>query len=300
MVREATVGSSGLRVSTLGLGTTTWGRSTPESEATEILEVFRNAGGTLIDVSPNAVDIIARQLVADRHEFVVSVSSGVNPAAPFGQRVDCSRRNLLHQLDTTLQRLNTDYIDLWNVGYWDPHTPPDEVADTLAHMIQVGKVRYAGVRGYNGWQLAVTRHRDIISAQAPYNLLQRSIETDLLPAAQYLGVGVIAGAPLAQGVLSGQYRRNIPGTSRAASPEVYADVHGLIPESHAVVEALKTAAEGLGISTAITAASWVISQPGISAMIATPRTTHHCRELITSADVTIPRTISKAFDDVTL
>lgn len=291
---NANIGASGFRVSSLGLGTETWTRGTDRDEAASIARTFREAGGSLFDVATHAAPLAADILQRDD---IISIASGVNPAAPFGQRVDCSRRNLIAQLDAMLSALGRDHVDLWTVGYWDPKTPAFEVADTLEHMVRQGKVRYAGVRGYQGWQLALTHRKDVVAAISPYNLLHRQPETDLFPAADYLGVGIIAGAPLAQGVLSGRHE---PSTLQREHPQRYAQAHGLSSGSEAVVQALRTAAEGLGISMAAAALAWVRQQPGVASVLATPRTVAQCEELLKAQTVTLPRAIVKALDDVTL
>ena len=202
------VGASGLRVSRLGLGTSTWGADTPEEDTATILRNFIDAGGTLIDASPayaggRAEGILGTLLSREvsRTDLVISSAAGVDPTLPLGRRVDCSRRHLIASLDNTLSVLGTDYLDLWSVGFWDGTTPPEQVADTLDYAVRTGRVRYTGVRGYSGWQLAVTHAaanhaaasaRPIVAAQNEYNLLVRRAEEELLPATQHLGVGFFA------------------------------------------------------------------------------------------------------------
>ena len=148
------VGASGLRVSRLGLGTSTWGADTPEEDTATILRNFIDAGGTLIDASPayaggRAEGILGTLLSREvsRTDLVISSAAGVDPTQPLGRRVDCSRRHLIASLDNTLSVLGTDYLDLWSVGFWDGKTPPEEVADTLDYAVRTGRVRYTGVRG---------------------------------------------------------------------------------------------------------------------------------------------------------
>ncbi|MFP7365757.1 aldo/keto reductase [Corynebacterium callunae] len=311
------VGSSGLRVSRLGLGTSTWGSGTELHEAGEIFNSFISAGGTLIDVSPTYTSGTAEQMLGSifqshgrRAEVVISSSAGVNPALPIGRRVDCSRRNLIAQLDATLDALGTDYLDLWSVGYWDENTPPHEVADTLDFAVRTGRVRYAGVRGYAGWQLAVTHAasnhaaasaRPIVVAQNEYSLLVRRAEEELLPATQHLGVGFFAGAPLGQGVLTAKYRSEIPQDSRAAASGRDAEVQGYLDlRSTKIVDALDTAATGLGISPAVTAATWVRDRPGVTSVIVGARTSDQLTQLLKAEAVTLPAPITQALDDVSL
>lgn len=303
------LGVSGLRVSEIGLGTSTWGAGTSAEDAGEILQAFVSGGGSLIDTSPVYGSGVSEKILAEllagpigREQLVISSAGGVDPASPIGSRVDSSRRRLLAQLDATLTRLGTDHLDLWSVGHWDDRTPPEEVADTLDYAVRTGRVRYAGVRGYAGWQLAVTTaaapHR-IVAAQNEYSLLLRRVEEELVPAARHLGVGVIAAAPLGQGVLTGKYRTGIPAQSRAAMPERDAEVRGyLSSHTQTIVEALHTAADGLGISPAVAALIWVRDRPGVASAVVGARTPEQLNQLLGAAGKTLPRAITKALDDV--
>ncbi len=303
-MKQRLVGVSGLRVSEIGLGTNTWGGATDAVEASDMLACFVDAGGSLVDSSPayagGRSERILGELLAgdvDRAELVISSASGVSPQSPMGSRVDCSRRRLMMQLDTTLATLGTDHLDLWSVGYWDEKTPPAEVAETLDWAVRTGRARYAGLRGYAGWQLAVTAAagasaRPVVAAQNEYSLLVRGAEEELLPAARHLGVGVIAAAPLAQGVLTGRYRTGLPSNART-------EAHAYLgAKAHTVVEALSTAADGLGLSPAGVALAWIRDRAGISSAVVGASGVRQLRELLSVAQVTLPRAISKALDDV--
>jgi len=297
-VKQRLVGSSGLRVSDIGLGTATWGQGTEAAQAQAMLRMFVDSGGTLIDSSPtyaggNAEGILGELLAGfDRHELVVSSSAGVVPDSPMGRRVDCSRRSLMHQLDATLSTLGTDHLDLWSVGYWDERTPPGEVVDTLDWAVRTGRTRYAGVRDYTGWQLAVTASPRVVATQHEYSLLARGIEEELVPAARHLGVGVIAAAPLAQGVLTGRYRSSVP-------PGVRAEVHARLGvKAHTVVDALTTAAQGLEIPSAVVALAWARDRAGVASAVVGASRREQLAELLTVGEVVLPRAIVKALDDV--
>lgn len=308
-MEQRLLGVSGLRVSEIGLGTSTWGAGTTAGEAGEILRSFLDAGGCLVDCSPVSGPGLAERILAEqlqgqvrREDLVISAAGGVDPHSPIGSRVDSSRRRLLGQLDSTLRTLGTDHLDLWSVGHWDDRTPPEEVADTLDYAVRTGRVRYAGVRGYAGWQLAVTGAAipgRIVAAQNEYSLLVRRIEEELVPAARHLGVGVIAAAPLGQGVLSGKYRTGIPARGGHGNSERDAEVHAYLGDhTRTIVEALSTAADGLGISPSVAALIWVRDRPGVSSAVAGVRTPAQLKELIDAADRTLPRAIGKALDDV--
>ncbi|AJE33204.1 oxidoreductase [Corynebacterium humireducens NBRC 106098 = DSM 45392] len=294
------MGSSGLRVSELGLGTGTWGVGAGQEEAQVMLRMFLDAGGTLIDSSPayghgRSQEVLA-SVLADaalpRSAYVLSSSAGVAPDSPVGRRVDCSRRTLMQQLDETLRVLGTDHLDLWSVGYWDEKTPPLEVQDTLDWAVRTGRTRYAGVRDYAGWQLAVTSSPRIVATQHEYSLLNRDIEEELVPAARHLGVGVLAAAPLAQGVLTGRYRSSLPHGMRA---EVHARL-GL--KSHTVVDAVTTAADGLDIPPAVVALAWARDRAGVASAIVGASRREQLAELLTATGTVLPRAIVKALDDV--
>nr|WP_234040092.1 aldo/keto reductase [Corynebacterium pygosceleis] len=297
----------------MGLGVSTWGESTPAEETGAILRAFLDAGGTLIDTSPAYADGAAENLLGDlirrrtveRGRLVLSSSSGVDPTLPLGRRVDCSRRSLMAQLDRSLTALGTDHLDVWSVGFWDPRTPPEEVADTLNWAVRTGRTRYAGVRGYSGWQLAVTHAADqsrrIVAAQSGYSLLDRRAEEELLPAAEHLGVGFLAAAPLAQGVLTGKYRQCIPADSRGASPRHDAEVQGLlVPRSATVVEALCTAAEGLDIPPVAAAIAWLRQRTGVTSAVVGVRTVAQLEQAMEGLTAGLPKAIRAALDEVSL
>ncbi|APT84763.1 aldo/keto reductase [Corynebacterium aquilae] len=313
-MKQRTVGHSGLRVSSQGLGTVTWGDQTGEDVARAQVSLFRDHGGTLIDVAPSynggaALHILGRVLSStDRDDVVLSTASGVDPTQPLGRRVDCSRRNLIASLDATLSTIGTDFVDLWSVEFWDPRTSPEEVADTLDYAVRTGRARYAGVRSYAGWQLAVTHAaanhaaasaRPIVAAQSEYNLLVRRAEEELLPATAHLGVGFFAAAGLAQGVLTGKYRHAIPECSRGASPQRLAEVHGYLDDrTDAITHAVATAAQGLGVSAAMVSAAWLRDAPGVTSYIIGARSVEQLKENLESENLVLPVAIREAFDEI--
>ncbi|APT88828.1 aldo/keto reductase [Corynebacterium frankenforstense DSM 45800] len=297
-MESRTVGRSGLRVGALGLGTDAWGTATHSDDARAIARAFLDAGGSLVDTSPaygagRAEEVLARVLAdLPREELVLSSAAGVDPTAPVGRRVDCSRRSLLAQLDRTLTRLGTDHLDLWSVGYFDRQTPMSEVTDTLAAAVASGKVRYAGVRDHTGWQLACTAGTagagGIVAAQAEYSLLVRQPEEDLAPAAGYLGVGLLARAPLGHGVLAGVARGELP-----------AEAHPLLgARARTIVDALRTAAAGLGVDPAVAALAWVRDRPGVAAAVTGPADPAQARAAFAADGVRLPAAITRALDDV--
>ncbi|MDZ7933276.1 aldo/keto reductase [Rhodococcus sp. SBT000017] len=308
-MKQRSVGTSGLRVSRLGLGTLGWGSGTDGDDAAAQLSAFAEAGGTLVDTSPAYGDGRAQRVLAEllddvvpRHELVISSAAGLS--SRYGRyHVDCSRRGLLGQLDATLRELGTDYLDLWQVATWDPMTPVDEVAATLDYAVTSGRVRYTGARGYLGWQLATaagaagTGH--IVATQAEYSLLARGIEDELIPAADHHGIGVLAAIPLAGGVLTGKYRNGIPADSRGAD-EVHAEsvLTYLTDSAVSIVDAAVTAADGLATSPLVVALAWARDRPGVSSAIVGARDLAQLMGALMAEELELPPAIASALDDV--
>ncbi len=315
------LGMTGLRVSRLGLGTMTWGRDTSEDDAAAQLAAFADAGGTLVDTAAayaggDAELIVGRLLrdVVPRAEVVLATKTaaanvpGSAATVPGSARSgDASRRSLLACLDASLQRLGVDHVDLWQVHAWDPSTPLEETLSAVDAAVATGRARYAGVCNYAGWQLARAAtwqqawpgRAPISSVQVEYSLLARGAEQDVLPAAADRGVGVLCWSPLGRGVLTGKYRTGIPADSRAATPHFGAFVQPYLNErGRAIVEAVSTAADGLGVSPLAVALSWVRDRPGVTSAVVGARTTGQLAGILQTEDVALPPEISSALDDV--
>ncbi len=307
------LGRSGLRVSRLALGTMTWGRDTDEHESADQLRAFLDAGGTLLDTAAAygagaAESVIGGLLstVASRQDVVLATKAGIDRRT--GARVvDTSRRALLDTLDDSLRRLGTDHVDLWQVHTWNGDTPLDETLSALDAAVASGRARYVGISNYSGWQTGVAVNHQtawpgrapIVSTQMEYSLLARGIEREVLPAAAALGLGVLPWSPLGRGVLTGKYRAGVPADSRAASPH-FADFVGCYLDEHSrrIVEAVVTAADGLGSSPVEVSLAWVRDRPGVTAPVVGARTAAQLRGALASEDVTLPAEIRAALDDV--
>ncbi|GAB3591021.1 aldo/keto reductase [Angustibacter peucedani] len=306
------VGTSGLRVSRLALGTMTWGRDTDEHESRDQLQAFLDAGGTFVDTAAGYGDGAAEELLGallpdlcSREDVVICTKAGISRRT--GERVvDTSRRALLQQLDGSLARLGTDHVDLWLAHTWSDGTPLDETLQALQHAVATGKARYVGISNYSGWQSAraatLSEVRDgsvLVAHQVEYSLLARTAETEVVPSAQAHGLGVMAWSPLGRGVLTGKYRTGTPADSRAASPHFASFVERYLDDrSRRVVDAVVTAADGLGCSPAEIALAWVRDQPGVVAPVVGARTAAQLRGTLTSDEVELPAQIREALDEV--
>ncbi|MDP9435359.1 MAG: aldo/keto reductase, partial [Actinomycetota bacterium] len=280
-MKQRHLGRSGLVVSRLALGTMTWGRDTDEDDAAAQLLAFREAGGTLVDTADTYCggesERILGRLLADvvpRDEVLVATKAyGVVGPGPMGRGT--SRGHLLSALDGSLRRLGVDHLDLWQLHAWDPVTPWEETLAAVDSAVRSGRVRYAGVSNYSGWQLGATaawqralRAAPLVSDQVEYSLLQRGVEREVVPAARELGVGLLPWSPLGRGVLTGKYRDGAPADSRGASPHYRRFVAPYLDEgSGSVVDAVLTAADGLGTSPVAVALAWVRDRPGVVAPV---------------------------------
>ncbi|MEI8057876.1 MAG: aldo/keto reductase [Actinomycetes bacterium] len=307
------LGTSGLLVSRLALGTMTWGRDTDEHEARDQLAAFLDAGGNFVDTADVYADGVSEeivgQLVADfgRESIVVATKAVSKPGTE--RRFDASRGYLLSALENSLRRMNLDYIDLWQLHAWDPLTPLEETLSALDAAIASGKVRYAGVSNFTGWQTAkaaaVQGSRTgagssrLVSTQVEYSLLQRGIEREVVGAASDAGMGLLPWSPLGRGVLTGKYRHGTPADSRGASSHFASFVTPYLgDESRRVVDALCTAAEGLGVAPLEVALAWVRDRPGVVAPIIGARTAAQLRGALTVEELELPTEITTALDEV--
>lgn len=309
-MEQRRVGRTGLRVSALGLGTLTWGRDTDEHEAAAQLRTFVDAGGSLVDTAGSYADGDAERLigsllgsVVERDDVVLCTKSGVR-LTERGGVVDASRGALLDALDASLTRLGTDRVDLWLVQSPDPRTPLDETLDALGRAVDSGRARYVGLSNHGGWQTAYAAARlgvpgpGLAAVEVEYSLLQRGVEREVVPAASELGAGLLAWSPLGRGVLTGKYRRSVPADSRAASAHLAGFVEPYLGRtSLPVVEALVTAAEGLGRTPLEVALAWVLGREAVASAIVGARTQHQLTAAL-DVDLELPPAIVTALDDV--
>ena len=306
---ERLLGTTGLRVSTLGLGTLTWGRDTDAHEAADLLRTFVDAGGTLVDTAASygagsAEELVGALLgdVVAREDVVLCSKGGIRTGRDGGV-VDASRRTLLANLDASLARLGTDHLDLWLVQAPDPATPVEETVGALEHAVASGRARYVGLSNHPAWQTAwaaalLPPATPLAAVEVEYSLLQRGVEREVVPAATALGAGVLAWSPLGRGVLTGKYRHHVPADSRAASAHLAGFVAPYLGrEAAPVVEALATAAAGLELPPLAVALAWVLGRPAVTTAIVGPRTVGQLREVL-DVHLDLPAAIGAALDEV--
>ena len=290
-------------MSQFSLGTMTWGRDTDIHEARDQFNLYYEAGGRFLDTADVYSDGVAEEIVGEfvrEHPDVVISTKAGNVRSH--RRRDTSRGHLLAALDGSLKRLRRSHIDVWHMHAWDPYTPLEETLSAARYAVDTGRVRYLGISNYSGWQLttaALSSEFPIVSAQMEYSLLQRGIEREVIPASTDLGVGVMAWSPLGRGVLSGKYRNGTPADSRAATAHFATFVTPYLNDrSRSIVDAVCTAAQGLGLSPIEVALAWVNARPQVSSTIVGARTAAQLRGVIQAFDTVLPSEIHTALDEV--
>ena len=290
-----------------------WGVDTDADEAANQLVAFVDAGGTFVDTADVYADGESERIlgallgdVVPRTDVVLATKAVARrDEGPFGG--GASRGALLTALDGSLSRLGVDHIDLWQLHAWDPTVPIEETMATVDTALASGKVRYVGVSNYTGWQLgtaatwqsAAPGRTPLVSTQVEYSLLERGIEREVAPAAEHHGIGLLPWAPLGRGVLTGKYRGSTPADSRGASQRLapYVEQHRT-DRAARIVEAVVTAADGLGTSPLAVALAWVRDRPGVVAPIVGARDTAQLTGSLATEDLTLPPAIRAALDDV--
>lgn len=304
-VEHRQLGRSGLQVSVFGLGTMTFGAESDESSSHAMLDRFAEAGGSLIDTadvysSGAAEEILGRWLARqpDRDRFLVATkgrfATGDGPNDSGAGRVHLTRA-----LDASLSRLQSEVVDLYQVHCWDPDTPLEETLETLDDLVRQGKVRYVGLSNFTGYQLAraLTTTRllgwaPVVALQALYNLLDRTIEWELVPQCLDEGVGILPWSPLGGGWLTGKYSRGDrpSGETRLGEdPTRGLEAYDLqdTERTWEVVDACRAIAEERGVPMASVALAWLRDRPAVSSVILGARTVDQLEQNLAAADLVL-------------
>jgi aryl-alcohol dehydrogenase-like predicted oxidoreductase len=293
----------------------TWGRDTDEIEAADQCRAFLDAGGNFIDTAATYGDGDSERVIGgligtlfNRDDVVIATKAGITFADGV-RKVDASRHALIAELDRSLNRLGTDFVDVWQVHNWDETTPLDDTLSALDYAYTTGRARYVGVSNYSGWQLAraATKQQSnsmkapLTTVQGEYSLLNRNAEFELIDAAVECGLGFLAWAPLARGVLTGKYRKGIPSDSRGAAPHFAKHIEPYLDgRSTKIVEAVAVAADGLGFSPLEVALAWVRDAPGVTTSLIGARTGAQLRGVLKSEEISLPDIVRTALDEVSL
>ncbi|MGB9185492.1 MAG: aldo/keto reductase [Solirubrobacteraceae bacterium] len=299
------LGRSGLRVSNLTLGTMTFGGrgqfrdvgTTDLEGARRNIDMAVDAGVNLIDTadvySDGAAEKILGRALSGRRDQVLLATKARFPMGSGPNDAGLSRQHLIEACEASLERLQTDHIDLYQVHEWDGQTPLEETLAALEHLVQSGKVRYVGCSNFAGWQvmkaLSVARAAGLpafVSQQVYLSLQERSAEYEIVPSALDQGLGLLIWSPLAGGLLSGRYRRGQPpppGSRHAGEwdePPVYDE-----DKLYDTVDVLVEIAQEHEVSPARVALAWLLDRPGITTVIVGARTDEQLADNLAAAEL---------------
>lgn len=280
-MRYHPLGNSGLVVSIVGLGCNNVGRKLDLAATTAVVDAAADVGITLLDTSDaygeprgRAESVMGEALQGRRDFFVLATKFGLDVdganGPDFGARG--SRRYIRQAIESSLRRLRTDYIDLYQLHAPDPVTPVEETVDALDELVREGKVRYLGHSNLAAWQVAdahwiaaTSGASPFISAQNEYSLLERAAETELIPACERFGLGLLPYFPLARGLLTGKYSRSGPPP---VGSKMVADDYYITEDKLTKVEALSKLANGWGVSLLEIAMGGLAARPAVASVIA--------------------------------
>jgi aryl-alcohol dehydrogenase-like predicted oxidoreductase len=299
------LGHSGLRVSSLTLGTMTFGGrdkfanvgTTDVEGATRQVDMCLDAGINLIDTADVYSDGLSEEIVGralrGRRDRVLLGTKARMPMGDGPNDAGLSRHHIIRACEASLRRMGTDYIDLYQVHEWDGATPLEETLDALDHLVDSGKVRYIGCSNYAGWHimkaLGISERRGLqrfVSQQIYYSLQARDAEYELVPVALDQGVGILVWSPLAGGLLSGKYRRDQDGPEGSRQLTDWNEPPVRDQDAlYDIVDALVEIAEEHDASPAQVALAWTLGRPGVASVVIGARTDEQLADNLGAADL---------------
>ena len=312
------LGRTGVEVSPLALGTMMFGAwgNTDTNDSIRVINRALDRGINFVDTADvysagESEEIVGKALKGRRDDIVLAtkffmpVGGGSTGEGP--NRGGGSRRYIMKAVEDSLRRLDTDYIDLYQVHRPSPVMDVDETLGALTDLVRQGKVRYIGSSSYSGSQIveAQVASRDahlarFVTEQPPYSILVRGIEQDVLPTTQRYGMGTLSYSPLAGGWLSGKWRKDAaPVPTSANRPSARFDMSSVANQQKLeVVDALATVAEDAGITLIELAIAFVINHPGITSAIIGPRTMEQLEPQLSAADITLSTDVLDRIDEL--
>ena len=289
-----------------------WGE-TDDDAAIRIVHRALEAGVNFIDTADvysrgESEEIVGKALSDGRRENVVLATKFHGTMGDDPNQSGNSRRWIMREVEASLRRLQTDWIDLYQVHRWDPWTDHDETLSALSDLVTQGKVRYVGSSTYPAAQIVKAQwiasdrgHRRFVCEQPPYSILARAVEADVLPTCREFGMGVIAWSPLAGGWLSGRWRKGSDQLTSRRSAMIPQRYDLSLPANQAKLEAadaLAQLADESGISLIHMALAFVIRHPAVTAAIIGPRTIEHLDSQLGAADVQLDTAVLDRIDEI--
>jgi len=297
------LGRSGLRVSPLALGTMTFGEEwgADEKESHRIFDAYVDQGGNFIDTAGYYADGASETLTgkfaeAKRERLVLSTKYSLTHSVGDPNAAGNSRRNMVQTVETSLKRLRTDRIDLFFLHVWDDTTPADEILRAFDDLVTQGKILYLGLSDTPAWQMArlqtmaeLRGWTQLAALQAEYNLVERTAERDLIPAAKALGIGVMPWSPLASGMLSGKYATGGSAhAGEAGGRGAMLEAAGRIDSRGvAIADTVKGIADEMGVTSAQVAIAWTLTNPAVVSPLVGARTMRQYEDNVASLGVSL-------------
>ncbi|MGN6635804.1 MAG: aldo/keto reductase [Oryzihumus sp.] len=314
-MEQRRLGSTGVWVSELCLGTMMFGEwgTRDHQESIRIIHRALDAGITFVDTadvySHGESEVIVGKALARRRDDVVLATKAFMPMSEDLNHRGSSRRWIIREVEDSLRRLGTDWIDLYQIHRWDPETDLDETLGALSDLVHQGKARYIGHSTFPAsaiveaqW-IAQRRHRErFVTEQPTYSILTRGIENDVLPTCRRHGMGVLSYSPLAGGWLSGRYRKDSTAGPTSQARQRLANRFDLdLPENQRKLDAadrLAQLADGAGVSLVELAIAFVLRHPAVTSAIIGPRTMEHLESQLTATDVHLTDDVLDRIDEI--
>ncbi|MEO1148877.1 MAG: aldo/keto reductase [Cyanobacteria bacterium J06638_22] len=316
-----TLGNTGLKVSRLALGTMTfgddWGWGADEANARQLFDAYLEAGGNFIDTADLYTNGNSERMLGQfvkesgsRDRVIISTKFSYNAEPGNPNAGGNGRKNILRAVDGSLQRLGTDYIDLYMLHTWDQMTPADEVMRTLDDLVRSGKVRHVALSDAPAWYvaqaqtLAKERHWEPISTvQLEYSLVERNIEFEYSAMAKTLGTGIMVWSPLGSGLLSGKYKPSEDGGEGSGRLATLANsgnpaFNKFTERNWAIVAELEAVAGELDRSMAQVALNWVVNRPAVASVIIGATKLHQLQDNLGALDFALPTALQQRLDAV--
>ncbi|CAA0090200.1 Aldo-keto reductase IolS [Starkeya nomas] len=303
------LGRSGLRVSPLALGTMTfgtdWGWGADDREARAMFDAYVERGGNFVDTSVNYTDGSSERILGsflkDKRERVVVATKFSMAREPGNPNAGGNHRlNILRSVETSLRQLDTDWIDLLYLHSWDFTTGVDEIMRALDDVVRAGKVAYVGISNTPAWRIAQMQTladlrgwAPFIALQIEYSLAERTVEHELVPMAEALGLGIVPWSPLAGGLLAGKYGRNDLESAKEGAAvtgsrrDVIAAMGGLTERSLSIADAVRDIADEVGKPASQVAIAWLLARPCAPTPILGARTLKQLEDNLGAFDVVL-------------
>lgn len=304
------LGNSGLKVSEVGLGTNQFGGKVDPAGVVEIIAAAVDNGINFFDTANTyqggrSEETIGKAIKAYPRSKILIATKFYNKTGEEPNDRGGSRKHIMDAVEDSLRRLDTDYIDLYQYHRWDRETPIEETLRALDDLITEGKVRYTGSSAMPSWMMATSQqvsaknnlHR-FVSEQPHFHMLERKIENEVLPAAEYYGIGILPFFPLAGGFLTGKYKRGkgAPAGSRGETSS-YVQRY-MTEENYTIIEKLEAFSKARGRALNELAHAWLLSIPQVSSVISGATNVSHVEANAKSADWVLPHEDLTEIDEV--